>query len=92
MNVGAPSPAELKLIQAAQLQTWLKVNAKAQWTDSDFQDALFSQNEYKPEKKEWFYSLATLEKLAFDSRTPKPQAKVLQGMIIQYQQQKTEQP
>jgi hypothetical protein len=87
MKIENPSASELRLIQAAQQRAWAEVNAKTQWTDKDFESALFSHNEYKPEWKEWFYSMATLEKLAYDARTPEKQARVLQDMLIQYNQQ-----
>ncbi|GAB3339719.1 hypothetical protein GCM10027299_52550 [Larkinella ripae] len=88
MNVDNPTPAELKLIKAAQQQAWAKVNAKTKWSDADFQDALFSHNEYRSDAKDWYYSLATLEKLAFDPRTPEPQARQLHQLLIAFHQQK----
>ncbi|GAB3937397.1 hypothetical protein [Larkinella terrae] len=83
VNTNSPTAEDLAMIKATQERCWQEVNAKEKWTDEDFQDALFCHCEWKEQKSDFFYSMISLEKLAFDPRTPEVEAQKLLTMLNQ---------
>lgn len=83
MNNTNSLASALGFIKAFQQQQWNIINAKSLWTQQDFEIAFYCHNEWVPEVQDWCYSRETVEKFAFDPRTPEDQARELQKALLQ---------
>ncbi|MFC5409119.1 hypothetical protein ACFPMF_07370 [Larkinella bovis] len=87
MNSEKSIAPALDFIRAFQQHQWNFINAKPQWTRQEFEIAFYCHNEWVPEVQDWCYSRETVEKFAFDPRTPNDRAKELRHALKQYRQQ-----
>ncbi|GAB4002331.1 hypothetical protein GCM10028807_60780 [Spirosoma daeguense] len=71
-------PEEVAAIQRRQKKRLVELNALDKWTEAEFEEAVHCYNEWSVELRGWVFPLASIEKLAFDVRTPDKQAKTLQ--------------
>ncbi|GAB3688855.1 hypothetical protein GCM10027592_04440 [Spirosoma flavus] len=76
-------PKEVADIQRRQKKRLQELNALDRWTEAEFEEAVHCYNEWSTELRGWVFPLASIEKLAFDARTPDKQAKTLQMIAKQ---------
>lgn len=83
-----PSSVELVMIKAGQASRWRELNALPSWNEQQFTEVLFCHNEYKAELREWVVSEESIQRLAFDARTPDEVAVKLQQVANQMKKAK----
>ena len=83
MNSTDPTPDQVAAILRRQQKRLAELNALDKWTEAEFEEAIRCYNEWSPELRGWVFPLASIEKLAFDARTPDKQARALQMIARQ---------
>ncbi|MBD2705375.1 hypothetical protein IC229_32475 [Spirosoma sp. BT702] len=83
MDTNDAIPKEIAEIQRRQKKRLQQLNALDRWTEAEFEEAVHCYNEWSTEMRGWVFPLASIEKLAFDVRTPDKQAKTLQMIAKQ---------
>ncbi|WP_157634698.1 hypothetical protein [Spirosoma panaciterrae] len=76
-------PKEVTQILHYQQKRLAELYALEKWSEADFEEIMRCSSEWNPDMQGWILPQSSVEKLAFDARTPDRQARSLQFIARQ---------
>ncbi|WP_080059249.1 hypothetical protein [Spirosoma aerolatum] len=83
MKTNQSIPKEVTQIIHYQRKRLAELYSLEKWSESDFEEIMRCSSEWNADMQSWILPLSSVEKLAFDARTPDRQARSLQFIARQ---------
>ncbi|MBN8824754.1 MULTISPECIES: hypothetical protein [unclassified Spirosoma] len=83
MKTNQSIPKEVTQILHHQRKRLAELYSLEKWSESDFEEIMRCSSEWNADMQGWILPLSSVEKLAFDARTPDRQARSLQFIARQ---------